>query len=589
MSRVHSLPVEPLESTDLGPSCHRRMKAWMDGILSGTCLSVWVHDKFQQSVRMRMPSDSTALDILSGGPIPLGSESVYTEYFAAGSHALLGRAVSILGEKENILRPGEYSTNRINSVFRRLALRTRWARSVTDSHRSIPDEQIDLKTLHVYLEVIRAYLCKPPTTSSPDDSDFILAELTSSSSDSPSAQLNTSVDEYLVKLMRLKAAGVELISSLEEDGIYSVLGISSTASDNDVKRAYRARAMLVHPDKAGGDKELFQQLNEAYEKILSKRGVKEENSEPNSPRASDHPGDHRAMPTPPELDTCRRYMRSARALCGKLQTQLSTHSQSELINICQVILKAVRLIAMVLDDYPGVDAIKGTIEKIGTELDKGVFSSPDIFERVCGVVSVANNALNEGDETTTTTAPEPTPSPRKPTRTPPRKRSASVDSEDSIQRKNNADLLKRLNQDLLTQQAEIRNLISQSPISYPTDPKNDSWMRRVILDYFRDIFSGVPRFPSEPERMRILKEKCRLFDLCENVVAVPVCPVTRLAKYFFIMVSDDSIWGELRLNLKELRFSKDSIESLDRTEFEKLRKLRLVNCVKRGESLQLGI
>lgn len=49
---------------------------------------------------------------------------------------------------------------------------------------------------------------------------------------------------------------------------YSVLGISRTASDDEVKKAYRKLAMKFHPDKNPGDKQAedrFKEASEAYE------------------------------------------------------------------------------------------------------------------------------------------------------------------------------------------------------------------------------------------------------------------------------------------------------------------------------------
>jgi len=45
---------------------------------------------------------------------------------------------------------------------------------------------------------------------------------------------------------------------------YSTLGVGRTASDSEIKSAYRRLAMKHHPDK-GGDSQKFAQINEAYE------------------------------------------------------------------------------------------------------------------------------------------------------------------------------------------------------------------------------------------------------------------------------------------------------------------------------------
>lgn len=51
---------------------------------------------------------------------------------------------------------------------------------------------------------------------------------------------------------------------------YSILGIDKSASDEDIKKAYRRLAMKYHPDRNQGDKaseEKFKEINEAYEKL----------------------------------------------------------------------------------------------------------------------------------------------------------------------------------------------------------------------------------------------------------------------------------------------------------------------------------
>jgi molecular chaperone DnaJ len=48
---------------------------------------------------------------------------------------------------------------------------------------------------------------------------------------------------------------------------YKILGIGKSASQDDVKRAFRELAHKHHPDKAGGDAEKFKEINEAYQVI----------------------------------------------------------------------------------------------------------------------------------------------------------------------------------------------------------------------------------------------------------------------------------------------------------------------------------
>ena len=51
---------------------------------------------------------------------------------------------------------------------------------------------------------------------------------------------------------------------------YHILGITKTAGDEEIKKAYRKLAHQYHPDKSGGDEAKFKEINEAYQVLSDK-------------------------------------------------------------------------------------------------------------------------------------------------------------------------------------------------------------------------------------------------------------------------------------------------------------------------------
>lgn len=47
-----------------------------------------------------------------------------------------------------------------------------------------------------------------------------------------------------------------------------LLGLESGVSNEDIKRAFRKKSLIYHPDRNGGNAEMFQRLVEAKERLL---------------------------------------------------------------------------------------------------------------------------------------------------------------------------------------------------------------------------------------------------------------------------------------------------------------------------------
>ncbi len=52
---------------------------------------------------------------------------------------------------------------------------------------------------------------------------------------------------------------------------YSILGVSKTATEEDIKTAFRKLAHKYHPDKKGGDEKKFKEVSEAYTVLSDKK------------------------------------------------------------------------------------------------------------------------------------------------------------------------------------------------------------------------------------------------------------------------------------------------------------------------------
>ena len=81
---------------------------------------------------------------------------------------------------------------------------------------------------------------------------------------------------YICMYMFLQAK-VQLKRSKRKD-LYAILGVASTATVDDIKKAYKKKALLYHPDRNAGATEekkaeneaIFKTINQAYEILVDK-------------------------------------------------------------------------------------------------------------------------------------------------------------------------------------------------------------------------------------------------------------------------------------------------------------------------------
>lgn len=98
------------------------------------------------------------------------------------------------------------------------------------------------------------------------------------------AEQEISVLRRIAALLEIPASDFESVKNMfyrDVNSDYHVLGIEPSASEEEIKKAYRQMAVRYHPDKVAhmgeeyqkGAKEKFQKIQDAYENIKKSRGI----------------------------------------------------------------------------------------------------------------------------------------------------------------------------------------------------------------------------------------------------------------------------------------------------------------------------
>lgn len=110
-----------------------------------------------------------------------------------------------------------------------------------------------------------------------------LFHIAKSDGDVATSELN--VIDYISQKLGVSSTDFESLKNMfyrNVDSDYKILGVESSSSDDEIKKAYRKMAIKFHPDKVAqlgeehqkAAKEKFQQIQDAYEALKKRRGFK---------------------------------------------------------------------------------------------------------------------------------------------------------------------------------------------------------------------------------------------------------------------------------------------------------------------------
>eukprot|EP00929_Paragymnodinium_shiwhaense_P022392 TRINITY_DN1431_c0_g1_i1.p1 TRINITY_DN1431_c0_g1~~TRINITY_DN1431_c0_g1_i1.p1 ORF type:complete len:1306 (-),score=363.88 TRINITY_DN1431_c0_g1_i1:204-4121(-) len=284
--------MEELSQLQMGAEAIREVERWLNGETSGWQCSQVVMDRALTVLsNLKLDKDNCDVEMLGG---PLGAivggysdaEWLHEDVFSKKPEEAIVESFKMLGISG--LHSGDFSGVNCDEVCQN------FRRSCVKEHPSRGGMPKGYLKLLVAMTVVVAFTDKVGDSNDRQmwnraaENDFLLDDLTlakeldlteqqlAAESDSLAPEkleeMNKALDEYILRQMYFKSEIVDEIARLHENSAYSILGVDSDATDAEIKQAFRLVAMQAHPDK-GGSKEHFQELREAYERILEYRSA----------------------------------------------------------------------------------------------------------------------------------------------------------------------------------------------------------------------------------------------------------------------------------------------------------------------------
>ncbi|KAK0525241.1 hypothetical protein OC842_005572 [Tilletia horrida] len=155
-------------------------------------------------------------------------------------------AIELTKEDENV-RPSTYLATVYTNRATVLSKQAKYENAISDSSLALDLDESFVKAKRVRA---RAYIASKQFEEGIRDLDAAIEE----------AEHGTQERRTLVEEKRNAERAQKM--SLRKD-YYAILEVEQTASDADIKKAYRRQSLLHHPDK-GGDEEKFKLCNEAF-------------------------------------------------------------------------------------------------------------------------------------------------------------------------------------------------------------------------------------------------------------------------------------------------------------------------------------